>query len=85
MADTHIHILIEDDIKKQAQLILSDMGLDISTAIHMFIKQVVINRSFPYLPSADPFYNENNMAHLLKIKADADVGRHMELHDLIED
>jgi DNA-damage-inducible protein J len=85
MANTHIHVRIDDDIKKQAQLIFNDMGLDISTAVNMFIKQVVLNRSFPYLPSADPFYIESNMVHLAKVKADADAGRNMELHDLIED
>ena len=85
MASTHIHVRIDDNIKKQAQLIFYDMGLDISTAVNMFIKQVVTNRSFPYLPSADPFYNESNMAHLTKVKADVDAGRNMAIHDLIED
>ena len=85
MAGTHIHVRIDDEIKRQAQLILNDMGLDISTAVNMFIRQVVINRSFPYLPSADPFYSESNMSHLTKVKADADAGRNMVIHDLIED
>ena len=85
MANTHIHVRIDDDTKKQAQQILSDMGLYISTAVKMFIKQVVLNRSFPYLPSADPFYSESNMAHLARVKIDADAGRNMEIHDLIED
>jgi len=85
MTGTHIHVRIDDDIKKQAQQILRDMGLDVSTAVNMFIKQVVINRGFPYLPSADPFFNESNISHLLKVKTDADAGRNMEIHDLIED
>jgi len=40
------------------------------------------------LPSADPFYSDSNMAHLMKVKVDADAGRNMvvhDLHDLIED
>jgi len=85
MTGTHIHVRIDDEIKKQAQLILNNMGLDISTAVNMFIKQVVINRSFPYLPSADPFYSESNISHLAKVKIDADAGRNMVMHDLIED
>jgi len=83
--NTHIHVRIDEDIKKQAQQIFSEMGLDISTAVNMFIKQTVLNRSFPFLPSADPFYSDSNMAHLLKVKADADVGQNMAVHDLIED
>ena len=85
MASTHIHVRIEDDIKKQAQLILNEMGLDISTAINIFIKQIIRNRSFPFLPSVDPFYNDSNIAHLMTVKADADIGRNMIVHDLIED
>ena len=84
MASTHIHVRVDDDIKKQAQEIFNDMGLDISTAINMFIRQVIINRGFPFLPSADPFYCESNMAHLMRVRADADAGRNMVLHDLIE-
>ena len=85
MANTHIHVRIDDDTKKQAQQILFDMGLDISTAVNMFIKQVVRNRGFPFLPTADPFYSDSNMSHLMSVKADADAGRNMAVHDLIED
>ena len=85
MPSTHIHVRIDDDTKKQAQQIFNDMGLDITTAVNIFIKQVVRNRSFPFLPSADPFYSDSNMAHLLNVKADADAGRNMAIHDMIED
>jgi len=51
----------------------------------MFIKQVVINRGFPYLPSADPFFSASNISHLIKVKTDAEADRNMEIHDLIED
>ena len=85
MANTHIHVRIDEATKRQAQLIFNDMGLDISTAVNMFIKQVVRNRSFPFLPSAGPFYSDSNIAHLMAVKADADAGRNMYIHDLIED
>ena len=85
MASTHIHVRIDDDTKKQAQQIFSDMGLDVTTAVNMFIRQVIRNRSFPFLPTADPFYSDTNMTHLMRVKADADAGRNMVIHDLIED
>jgi DNA-damage-inducible protein J len=85
MASTHIHVRIDESLKKQAQQIFSEMGLDISTAVNMFIKQTVHNRSFPFLPSADPFYSGSNIEHLLNVRADADAGRNMVVHDLIED
>ena len=82
---THIHVRVDEDTKRQAQQIFGDMGLDLTTAVNMFIKQAVRYRSFPFLPTADPFYSDSNMAHLMSVKADADVGRNMVLHDLIED
>ena len=85
MSSTHIHVRIDEDTKIQAQQVLGDMGLDLSTAINMFIKQIVRNRSFPFLPSADPFFNESNIAHLVAVKADAEAGRNMIIHDLLED
>ena len=85
MANTHIHVRIDEDAKKQAQQIFGDMGLDITTAVNMFIRQVIRNRSFPFLPSADPFYSDNNMAYLARVREDADAGRNMSVHDLIEE
>ena len=85
MANTHIHVRIDNDTKKQAQQIFGDMGLDISTAVNMFIKQTVRNRSFPFIPSADPFYSDSNINHLLNVKADADVGKNMIIRSLIEE
>ena len=84
MPSTHIHVRINDDIKKKAQQIFSDMGLDITTAVNMFIKQVIRNQGFPFIPSADPFYSDSNMAHLMGVKADVEAGRNMAVHDLIE-
>ena len=85
MPSTHIHVRIDVETKKQAQQILNDMGLDLSTAVNIFIKQVVCNRSFPFLPSADPFFNESNTAHLTAVKADADTGRNIVIRELLED
>jgi len=85
MSSTHIHVRIDEDIKIQAQNVFNDMGMDITTAVNIFFRQVIRNRCFPFLPSADPFYGETNMTHLLNVKADADIGRNMAIHDLVED
>ena len=62
MSSTHIHVRVDADMKKKAQAIFAEMGLDVTTAINMFIMQVVRTRTFPFLPSATPFYGENNIA-----------------------
>jgi DNA-damage-inducible protein J len=60
------------------------MWLDISTAVDIFIKQVVRDRRFPFLPSADPLLSDSNLEHLMRVKADVEAGRNMEIHDLVE-
>jgi len=51
MASTHLHIRIDADTKKEAQQILFEMGMDLTTAVNLFIKQIIHNRNFPFLPS----------------------------------
>jgi len=63
MANTHLHVRVDADMKKQAQAIFAEMGLDVTTAVNMFIMQVVRTRTFPFLPAATPFYSENNIAN----------------------
>ncbi len=45
--DNQIQLRIDSKTKKQAQKILEDMGLDISTAIKMMLRQVVVTGNMP--------------------------------------
>jgi DNA-damage-inducible protein J len=51
----------------------------------MFARVVVRERRLPFDVAVDPFYDERNIRHLLRVKADADAGRNMSVHELIED
>ena len=85
MATTNINISIDSELKNKAQSVFEALGLDISTAVNMFIKQVIRNQGFPFLPTTDPFYSKSNMEHLMRVKTDADAGLNMTNHDLIEE
>ena len=80
-----INIRIDDNLKNEAEILLNDMGLNMSTAVNMFIKQIVKKRSIPFEITAkiDPFWNEFNQAHLKRAIADLNAGRGVE-HELIE-
>lgn len=43
-----IQIRVDAKLKKQADQILDDIGLDIPTAIRLFLKKVVVSRSIPF-------------------------------------
>ncbi|MBQ6502741.1 MAG: type II toxin-antitoxin system RelB/DinJ family antitoxin [Flexilinea sp.] len=53
----NIYTRVDPDTKRQAELILSQLGIPMSNAVGMFLKQVVIQRGIPFemkLPSVKP-------------------------------
>ena len=43
-----LQVRIDNDLKFQANEILESIGLDLSTAIRMFLKKVIIERGLPF-------------------------------------
>jgi len=83
MATTSITIRMDENLKKQAEILFEDMGLNMTTAITMFTKAVVRQNKIPFEISADPFYSEENQRHLHKAIADLEAGKG-KAHELIE-
>ena len=53
----NIYTRVDPDTKEQAEQILTQLGIPMSNAIGMFLKQVVIQRGMPFemkLPAARP-------------------------------
>ena len=48
MEATNINIRTSIDLKAQAQEILAALGIDMSTAINMFLRQVVYKEAIPF-------------------------------------
>jgi len=42
-----LHIRVDDDIKEQATLALTSMGLSVSDAVRLFLRRVVVDQAFP--------------------------------------
>lgn len=79
----NLNIRVDDTLKKQAELIFSDLGLSLSTATTIFLKQVVRHNGIPFELRADPFYSVENQARLLiaKERMEKNGGT---VHELIE-
>lgn len=43
-----IAVRVDDQLKQEASVIISDLGLDMSTAVKMYLKQIVVTRSIPF-------------------------------------
>ncbi len=48
---TTLNIRIEENIKAKASKTLASLGLDMSTAVKMFLNQVVTENGLPFVPS----------------------------------
>lgn len=48
MSVTNINIRTESDLKEKAQEVLSDLGLDMTTAINVFLNQIVYRQAIPF-------------------------------------
>ena len=46
---TNLTIRVDDNVKKQSQLILSNLGMDLSSAINIFLRQVILKEGIPFI------------------------------------
>ena len=80
-----ISLRVDDEVKRNAERTLNDIGLSMSTAINIFLKAVVRENRIPFELSADPFYSKENMAELERRVADIHSGKStLKEHELIE-
>ena len=69
MASINITIQMDEDIKRQADELFSDLGLNLSSAINVFVKQSLRAQAIPFTLS-------RNMPNLETIEAIEEV-KHM--------
>jgi len=82
-----INVRIDDNLKNSAEILFDDLGLNISTAIIMFIKQAVRQGKIPFevTTKTDPFWNECNQAHLKKVITDFESGKGVFIEKTMEE
>jgi len=85
MAATNIQVRIDPALKAQAEQLFSDIGLDMPTAIRLFLKQSVINNGIPFALERDPFYSSSNQNHLARVVKDLREGKNGAARELIEE
>ena len=83
---TQVNFRIDEDIKTNAEAALKEMGLNMSSAITMFLTKVAREKRIPFEVNADPFYSSENMLELRNRIENIDNGKSvLSQHDLIED
>ena len=69
MSNSSMNIRMDSEIKSQAQELFSQFGLDMTTAVNMFLRQSIRQQGIPFILQLDPFYSESNQERLLKAAA----------------
>lgn len=84
MSQTTISIRIDEELKKQAEELFAEFGMNMTTAFTIFARAVVRERKIPFeIKAEDPFYNETNMNYLIKSIEQLNQGRGM-VHEITE-
>jgi len=80
-----VNIRIDDELKVHADHIFEELGLDMTTAFIMFIRQTVRQGGIPFevTTKTDPFYNVENVKVLHQSIKEAEGGK-LTAHELIE-
>ena len=52
---SQIAVRVDDDLKKEATALFNELGLDMSTAIKLFLKQSVLTKSIPFKIALDEY------------------------------
>jgi DNA-damage-inducible protein J len=50
---TNINISVDSEVKKEAQIVFEELGLDMDTAINVFLKQSIKERALPFYLRAE--------------------------------
>lgn len=66
MAQTTLSVRLDDEIKRRFDFICSDIGMNASVAVNMFVRAVLREKGIPFSlkGSDDPFYSAKNQERL---------------------
>jgi len=61
MLTANINVRTDAEVKAQAQKIFESIGLDLSTAVNLFLKQTVKANNLPFMVGAPYVHQENDV------------------------
>ena len=84
MSTTPTQIRIDSDVKKQATTLFGNLGLDMSSAVNLFLHQCVLRGGLPFSVEL-PKYNQqvlDAMAEAKSISRDPDIRGYDSMEEL---
>ncbi len=80
---TKVSARMDPELKKEAEDILDDMGLNFSVWITLATKALVNERKIPFEVKTSPFYSDANIKELEKRYNEYKQHKGIEKHDLL--
>ena len=74
LAQTLVNFRIDENTKKEMEQVCNELGMNVTTALNIFIKKMIREKRIPFDVSIDPFYSESNMRALEKSKKELEKG-----------
>lgn len=71
----NIQIRIDDALRAQAQAVANSMGMDLPSAVRIFLTHMVRENGLPFRPTGDPFFSARNQEALRRSAAQIEAGR----------
>ena len=84
MTSEKVEIRTDQQLLEDAEAVCARLGMDLETAVQVFLKELVLENGLPFRPKADPFFPPANIRHLERLHDDYEAGRKTELHGLIQ-
>lgn len=87
MATVQTQIRIEEDVKKQAVELFNQLGIDMSSAVNMFLRQSIMRGGLPFSVEIPKFKPEvmEAMEEAKQISRDPNTKRYSSFSEALED
>lgn len=70
MTQGNLTIKVDENDRKRFEVFCNETGMNVSSAVNMFIKAVLRENKIPFEIKFDPFYSEKNVKYIEKIVSD---------------
>lgn len=70
-----VNIRMDEDLKKEMEIVCNDLGINITTAFTIFAKKLTREKRIPFSVSIDPFYSTENIKALQESVSQVNDGK----------
>ena len=74
---SYIQLRIDDKTKNSAKKVLDELGVDMSSAIKVYLRQIVINKGIPFKLVTENGFTPEEEREILKASEDAKKGKNV--------